>query len=105
MYKQNTENIIGFVELGGINDILSKLEEVDESGDGASPNRKFFYVKSKELIFKYHNPYAKEERYIYFISDVPHLMKTTRNCWSHSFWNGNKRTLWVRSCMHVRIYT
>ena len=171
VYKQNTENIIGFVELGGINDILSKLEEVDESGstqhpaiakhilcimvrgifidlrfpfahfptkeltgeclynimyeaierletigfkvialtgDGASPNRNFFKlhsVKSKELTFKYRNPYAKEERYIYFISDVPHLMKTTRNCWSHSFWNGNKRTLWVRSCMHVRIYT
>ena len=68
------------------------------TGDGASPNRKFFKlhsVKGEELTFKYRNPYAKEERYIYFISDVPHLMKTTRNCWSHSFWNGNKRTLWV----------
>lgn len=37
VYKKNTENVIGFVELGGINDILVKLEEADDSGNSLHP--------------------------------------------------------------------
>ena len=42
--------------------------------------------KKEDLVYKTDNPYAdsKENRPLYFISDPPHLIKTTRNCWSHS---------------------
>ena len=46
--------------------------------------------------YKTLNPFAVEEnRYLYFISDVPHLMKTARNCLSHSFGYGRTRQMWV----------
>lgn len=69
--------------------------------DGASTNRKFIRAhpsldKDNKLSYKAKNPYSKEPRWVYFVSDVPHLMKTTRNCWSHSFAHGRKRKLWVR---------
>ena len=32
---------------------------------------------------------------IYFFSDVPHLLKTTRNCMENSKWNKNTRNLHV----------
>lgn len=57
------------------------------TADGASPNRKFFKMhKTPDVSFphKAKNPYAKEERWVFFISDPPHLIKTVRNCWSHS---------------------
>ena len=67
------------------------------TADGASPNRKFFRMHSstEPITHKTLNPYAKDKRMIYFFSDVPHLMKTTRNCWMHSSTNGT-RNLWVR---------
>ena len=58
--------------------------------DGASPNRKFFKLNSEPEkgsntpVYKVPNPYSEEQRDIFFISDVPHLMKTTRNCWSNA---------------------
>lgn len=67
------------------------------TADGASPNRKFFHMHSSgstDLCYKTRNPYTSEDRSIYFFSDVPHLMKTTRNCWSHSSTKGT-RNLWV----------
>lgn len=69
------------------------------TADGASPNRKIFHMHSKtpgsdDLCYKSPNPYTSENRSIYFFSDVPHLMKTTRNCWSHSSQKGT-RNLWV----------
>ena len=71
------------------------------TSDGASPNRKFYRmhqdgVPLQQPLYKVRNPYSQEERWIYFFSDVPHLLKTTRNCWSHSFANGHTRELWVR---------
>lgn len=69
------------------------------TADGASPNRKFFRMHGGEgddPCYKTNNPYTDEDRCIYFMSDVPHLIKTTRNCWSHSFAHGCKRKLWVR---------
>lgn len=79
------------------------------TADGASPNRKFFRMHSSEddnVCYKTSNPYTDEERCIYFMSDVPHLMKTSRNCWSHSFAHGCKRKLWVRlmELMHAVLY-
>ena len=62
--------------------------------DGASPNHNFFKLHSKtKLEHKTLNPYAADERYIYFFSDPPHLIKTTRNCLA-----SKKRNLWVSTC-------
>ena len=67
------------------------------TADGANPNRKMFRLHSPsgtEICYKTLNPYTSENRSIYFFTDVPHLIKTTRNCWSHSSSKGT-RSLWV----------
>ena len=74
----------------------SGLKVIFVTADGASPNRKFFRMhravgdKSK-YVYKTCNPYSKETpRSIYFFADPPHLLKTVRNCWSHSGPNGTR---------------
>ena len=64
--------------------------------DGATPNRKFFKMHgcSKELTYKATNIYD-QSRPVFFISDVPHLLKTTRNSWANSYAHKNSRKLWV----------
>ena len=72
------------------------------TGDKGSCNPKFFRLHKKvsesesEVTYKVPNPYSTEKRDIYFISDVPHLIKTVRNCWSNSFCHNQARALWVR---------
>ena len=65
--------------------------------DGASVNRRLLklsdYDSTTHKVLNMHAP--GEERYIYFFSDPPHLIKTTRNCWA-----SNCRTLWVSSIIH-----
>ena len=163
VYNKNSGDVIGFVNMGDVNNQLSQLEEACKSDkprrpkiakqmlafmvrgifthlqfpyahfpttgitsdflssmiweairqlefcgfkviavtcDGASTNRKFFRMHESldghtQPTYKARNPYSKEERWVYFVSDVPHLLKTTRNCWSHSFGHGRKRQLWV----------
>lgn len=66
--------------------------------DGASFNRKFFRMhkkSSEDFVYKTINPYADDNRHVYFFSDVPHLIKTVRNCMSNSFSHSNSRALWV----------
>ena len=63
--------------------------------DGASPNRKFYKLMSKSHRTK--NPH-NDDQYLYFFSDVPHLLKTTRNCVENSFWNKKVRNLEVYFC-------
>ena len=66
--------------------------------DGASTNRKFFKmhgVTNSEITYKTPNIFTSENRSLYFVSDPPHLIKTTRNCFSHSFSHGGTRKLWV----------
>ena len=61
--------------------------------DGASTNRRLWKMHStdKGLVYKVPNVFAPETtRFLYFIADPPHLLKTVRNCW----WNP-KRALWV----------
>lgn len=64
--------------------------------DGASTNRKFYKMhdRGNGVVNKTTNPF-QPERDIFFICDIPHLIKTTRNCWSNSFANKNSRALWV----------
>ena len=54
------------------------------TADGASPNRKFFRMHKSIHVHKTPNVYSEDDRWIYFIADPPHLIKTVRNCWSNS---------------------
>ncbi|KAH3859782.1 hypothetical protein DPMN_102605 [Dreissena polymorpha] len=84
-----------------------KLRVLFFTCDGASPNRRFFHlhrVGNEELVFRTVNP-NEPDHYIYFISDVPHLVKTLRNNLSNSYSHNKSRTLWRNgkdiSWMHV----
>ena len=67
--------------------------------DGAKPNRRFMKDHSHKegmkngIVYKARNIY-NPPMFVYFMSDVPHLMKTTRNCWLCSQFGGT-RCLWV----------
>ena len=65
--------------------------------DGASANRKFFQVHGidaeDELTYCTANPFAFDDRKIFFISDAPHLIKTARNCFANSFSHKESRNL------------
>ena len=59
------------------------------TADGASPNRKNFRIHYNEkdsstFPYKARNPYSEDNRCLFFIADPPHLVKTVRNCLSHS---------------------
>ena len=70
--------------------------------DGATPNRKFFKMhgSSKGLTYKATNIYDNS-RPVFFISDVPHLLKTTRNSWANSYAHKNSRKLWVCHQLYI----
>ena len=76
--------------------------------DGASPNRRFFRLHKpldgdadEDVCYRTVNLYAPH-RFVYFFSDAPHLVKTTRNCLLHSgsgtctryMWNDGLFILW-----------
>ena len=68
--------------------------------DGASWNRKFFLGHEMlrqpgRVVYYTKHRYCKGNR-LYFICDVPHLVKTTRNNFENSGWNLKSRNLWVR---------
>ena len=63
--------------------------------DGASPNRKFYRHIAENNQYFTINRFAPDKRHLFLICDVPHLMKTTRNNWENSGWNGNTRHLHV----------
>ena len=72
--------------------------------DGLAANRRLFSLHkpgSTTPINKVLNPHAHdgEKRYLYFLSDPPHLMKTVRNCWANY-----KRKLWVSSSFNNVYY-
>ena len=82
------------------------LKVISLTGDKGSCNPKFFRMHHKttktagsdsDVVYKVKNPFSCEERDIYFISDVPHLIKTVRNAWSNSFGHNQARALWVRT--------
>ena len=99
-----------FATVGATSEILSSviweavrqvemvgLKVIGITADGAASNRKFFRnFCDTPGGHKGVNPYSADGQPIYFFSDVPHLIKTTRNCWSHSFENGSVRAMTVR---------
>ena len=70
------------------------VKVISITADGASSNRRFFRMHQtspSSLTYKTRNPYAEDgKRWIYFVSDPPHLIKTTRNCLSHSGNDGTR---------------
>ena len=83
-----------------------KLKVLVVCADGAAVNRKMFRMHGEthacvpyDPVYKTTNVYSDEKRPLFFMSDVPHLLKTTRNNWSHSFAHGHTRKLWVSTCL------
>lgn len=75
----------------GICELQCRLKVLATTCDGASPNRKFFHMHSvfsdevndTDVVYKTKNLFCSD-RYIYFFSDAPHLVKTAHNCLSNS---------------------
>lgn len=69
---------------------LANLQVVCVVADGAAPNRRFFRLHQMEQYMKsgvtYRAPNVCHSSgdFIYFIADVPHLIKTIRNAWYNS---------------------
>lgn len=160
VFNKNTGNLIGFVELGDVNDAFVRYSNSESSSqselplaksvlfimvrgltsdltfayaqfpveslkgsqlfplfweavhrlecigfhvlsctcDGATSNRRLYHLltKSENDKYKVLNKYSKEDRFIYLISDPPHLIKTMRNCFaSRPLWvSDNYLTVW-----------
>ena len=84
---------------------LNSLKVLAVTCDDASPNRKLFrmhFAMTKEddmnpdanVTYRTVNLFRSEKCFIYFISDVPHLMKTTRNCLYNSGKDRYTRYMW-----------
>ena len=59
----------------------------NSSGIAADPD--------SDVPYRAQNQYSDKPGYIYFFSDVPHLLKTTRNCLSHSYPKSRIRSMTV----------
>ena len=75
-----------FWEAIGILELSCNLWVIASTSDGASPNRRLYRMHKPldnnaedEFCYRTINLYAPH-RYIYYFSDVPHLVKTRRNC-------------------------
>ncbi|XP_006822336.1 uncharacterized protein LOC102801799 [Saccoglossus kowalevskii] len=81
-------------------EVTCNLKVMVSTSDGASWNRKFYRMHRVKgaprdmVVFKTRNLWSDDERFIYFVSDVPHLIKTTRNCWANSEAHRKSRSLW-----------
>ncbi|XP_072042699.1 uncharacterized protein [Amphiura filiformis] len=73
--------------------------------DGASANRKFYSMQQvtsddsstiQGTTFATNHIIRREDR-IFFFCDVPHLIKTTRNCWENSGGNQKTRNMMYKS--------
>ncbi len=74
---------------------VNGLKVISITADGASPNRKLFKLLNsstdKSTHYKTNNPYSPDgKRSLFFFVDPPHLIKTVRNCWSHSGSSGTR---------------
>ena len=79
---------------------VCNLRVMFTTADGASSNRSFFKMCAALDPTKLHDvPYRTKNlynpgKYIYFFSDVPHLIKTSRNCLENSVPGEGKRYMW-----------
>ena len=100
-----------FWEAVYIFEVTCNLWVIAATSDCASPNRAFYRMhkaldgdSGRDVCYRTINLYAKY-RYIYFFCDAPHLVKTARNCLSHSR-SGGSRYMWNAGmtiiCEHIR---
>ena len=73
----------------------SKSSQPSKPSELSQPSKPSELSKPSEpskptILHKVLNPYADDGRMLFFFSDPPHLLKTTRNCWS-----SRARQLWV----------
>ena len=87
--------VVAVLEMNGINVRCS-------ISDGAATNRKFYQLHHNDfpdddVTYRCINPFSEIEanQTLFFISDVPHLLKTTRNCVENSHGHNNTRNLMV----------
>ena len=85
---------------------LNSLKVIVVTYDGASINRKLFKIHfhltfdeniNPDVDLTYHTRHLhslQEKRFIYFISDIPHLLKTTRVCFYNSGFGKYTRYTW-----------
>ena len=80
---------------------LYNIPVVSFTSDGAKPNRRFYRIcqikqkgSRRKLPYQATNPYNRD-RNLYFFCDVPHLLKTARNCFSNSFSHSCSRKMKV----------
>ena len=83
----------------------SGLKVLCITADGASQTRKFFRMHDKKqgIVYKTPNPFSEDERWLFFIADPPHLIKTVRNCWSHSAASGTRHMKVLPIMLHAYI--
>ena len=82
-----------FWEAVAVLELTCKLQVIATVRVGASPNRKFYWMHERmsntddsSVVYRTINLYAPG-RYIWFVANPPHLMKTTTNCIAHSGMN------------------
>ena len=81
---------------------LFDIAVVSLTSDGAKPNRRFYSLcrmkeDNSQVPYKTSNPYHKDTQF-YFFCDAPHLLKTSRNCFSNSHAHSKSRNLKVCKC-------
>ena len=93
-----------FWKVVGVLETTVKLWVIAAVNDGASPNRKFFALHAKlggtlpcGLVYKTPNLFFLA-RMIYFFADVPHLIKTARNCLYNSGYGSRSRFVRFNIC-------
>ncbi len=88
-------------------ELTCNLCVVAVTSDGAAPKRRLYRIHNglcdasdTGITYKVKNLFAPD-RYIFFFADVPHLMKTSRNCLYHSgnnstrnMWNNDHHLIW-----------
>ena len=78
---------------------LYNVPVVSLTSDGAKVNRRFYRMcqqnrSGMKLPYKTINPYCYSSD-LFFFCDVPHLLKTARNCFSNSFAHSQSRKMQV----------
>ena len=74
------------------------LKVIAITADGASVNQKFFRMHGKSS-YKSHNPFTSEDRYVYFVSDTPHLLKNNKKLFFPLLWAWQDQdTLGMHTC-------
>eukprot|EP00794_Sanderia_malayensis_P012456 gene12456-13744_t len=106
VWDKNTGELIGFVDLGDTNINYATLVKAQDIASHVLVFLNLFSMHKgmdgkagKEVVYRAVNLFAPD-RYMFFFSDAPHLMKTARNNLSNSGSGKSSRLLW-NSGQHI----